>query len=98
MTNTDEQPASPDQRKAALARAVQAEVAAGGTVESQADYSAVIRWHKNVNHVLHLLLTLLTLGFWAFVWIGIVIYAVTQRKAVALEVDEYGHLLRQRIG
>lgn len=89
--------ATPDSRKAALARAVQAEVAAGGIVESQTDYSAVIRYQKKVNHTLHLILTVLTLTVWSWVWLGLAIYAATQRKVITINVDEYGQVLRQKV-
>ena len=52
----------PETRRAKLALAIQREVMAGGRVESQTDFTAVIRYGRPVNNVLHLLLTLLTFG------------------------------------
>lgn len=95
--STDSQTATPDQRKAALARAVQHEVASGGRVESQTDYNAIIRYGKKTNHVLHLILTIVTFTAWALVWIGVAIYNITQRETISLEVDDYGNILRQKL-
>jgi hypothetical protein len=87
-------PATPDQRKAALAQAVSREVAAGSwRVESQSDYQAVLAKGGNVNHTLHLILSLVTCGLWLLVWP--VVYLLNQRKTLVLSVDEYGNVLRQ---
>jgi hypothetical protein len=91
------QPASSDVRKSRLATAVQQEVARGGRVESQSDYSAVIRFGKPVNHVLHLILTLISFGLWAVVWIAAAIASAANNKTVSLMADEYGQVLRQEL-
>lgn len=95
MSNTEAVTA--DQRKAKLATAIQNEVVKGGRVETQGDYNAVIRYDKSVNHVLHLILTLITLGVWSFVWLALVIIAAVARKTITLTVDEFGHVLRQDV-
>jgi hypothetical protein len=89
--------ASPDTRKSRLATAVQQEVSRGGRVESQSDYSAVIRYGKPVNNVLHLILCLVTFGLWVIVWIISAIAAANNNKAISLLVDEYGQVLRQEL-
>ncbi|WP_155827079.1 hypothetical protein [Jongsikchunia kroppenstedtii] len=87
--------ASPDQRKAALAQSISREVAAGGwRVESQSDYQAVLVKGKNTNHLLHLILTLITVFLWTPVWV--VVTVLNQRKTVILTVDDYGNVLQQR--
>ena len=95
MTDPAAQRADADTRKMKLAQAVQQEVIKGGVVETQSDYSAVIRYGKSVNHVLHLILTIVTLTVWSLVWLVLWIIAVTSRKTITLTVDEYGNVLRQ---
>lgn len=91
-------PASPDQRKAALFQAIQRDVVAGARVETQSDYNAVLRYGgKPVNHVLHLILTLITAGLWLVVWVILAIAASAGQKTFTLTVDEYGQVLRQRV-
>jgi hypothetical protein len=87
----------PDVRKSRLAQGVQNEVIRGGVVETQSDYNAVIRYGKPINHTLHLILTLVTFTFWALVWIGVALVAMSQKKTITLTVDEYGQLLRQQV-
>jgi hypothetical protein len=59
------QPASDTVRKAQLAQAVQQEVVAGGRVEAQGDYDAVIRYRRQIHPVQRLVLALVTFGLWA---------------------------------
>jgi len=93
ITNTS--PASADQRKQSLAMGVSREVASDSwRVESQSDYQAVLAKGKPTNHVLHLVLTLITLGFWIPVWV--VAYILNRRQTLILTVDEYGNVLRQQ--
>ncbi|WP_328412833.1 hypothetical protein OG542_20580 [Streptomyces violaceus] len=95
---SDELPqASSDARKSHLASAVQQEVASGGRVESQSDYTAVIRYGKEVDHKLHLLITFFTCGLWGLVWLVLWIVSESGKKAVTLTVDEYGQVLRQEL-
>ncbi|MEU3338360.1 hypothetical protein [Streptomyces sp. NPDC006668] len=89
--------ATPDERKSHLAAAVQQEVVRGGRVESQSDYSAVIRYGQPVNNTLHLILTLVTFGLWSIVWLIVYIVSATSNKAVTLTADEYGQILRQEV-
>lgn len=100
MTMLPEQspePASDAYRQQQLAIAVQKEVARGGRVESQGPYNAIIRKGKGTNHVLHLILTLVTLGFWGLVWITLAIVNRIGQGAIALTVDLYGNVQRQRV-
>lgn len=79
---------SPDQRRAVLANVIGAEIRRGWRVESQSDFQATfIRGHRP-NHVLHLLLTIVTLGLWVIVWILVSISSKEVRTVVT--VDEYG--------
>jgi hypothetical protein len=46
---------------------------------------------------LHLILTLVTAGLWAIVWVIVSIVAASGRKAISLIVDEYGQVLREQM-
>jgi hypothetical protein len=85
---------TPEERKALLAQAVANWVHQGWRVESQTDFQAVmVRGHRP-NHILHLILTLVTLGVWAIVWILVTLLGGEKRAVVS--VDEYGNTLAQR--
>jgi hypothetical protein len=86
---------SAEERKELLARTVAAQVAGGARVESQSDFQAVIVKGKPVNHVLHLILTLVTLTAWAIVWIALAIFGGEKRSMVT--VDEYGNASVQKV-
>lgn len=90
MTASAPQPLDPDTRKDALAAAVQQHVAGfdGWRVESATDYQVVLVKGRTPTHVLHLFLTILTLGFWIPVWIFITY--MQRRQALVLTVDRYG--------
>jgi hypothetical protein len=80
-----------ERRKQALATAVANEVRAGWNVQSQTDYQAVMHIPaEKTNHILHLILTLLTLGLWIIVWIAMVIIHKGEQHEV-ISVDEYGN-------
>jgi hypothetical protein len=49
-----------------------------------------------VNHVLHLILTLVTFLLWAIVWIWVAVAG--GEKRVILPVDDHGNVLRQEAG
>ena len=83
------------ERKQLLARAVQGQIVAGGRIESQSDFEAVIVSGKPVNHVLHLILTLVTFLVWGVVWIALVAFGGEKRSIAT--VDEYGNVAVQRI-
>lgn len=63
-------------------------MAKGYRVESQADFSAIMVKGHRVNHVLHLLLSIVTLGAWLIVWFFIACFGGERRHAIT--VDEYG--------
>jgi hypothetical protein len=87
---------SASERKELLARSVQSHVAQGYRVESAAgDYGAVlIKGHKP-NHLMHLLITLCTLGVWSIGWL--IRISMGGEKRLMLAVDEYGNVLPQKI-
>jgi len=87
---------SGEDRQETLARTVNAEVAQGARVESQTGHSAVLVRGRRVNHVLHLILSLITIGLWFIVWIIISLSGGEKRKMVT--VDEYGNVATKQLG
>jgi hypothetical protein len=84
-----------DERKEALATSVANSIAQGRRVESQSDYQAVLVKGKPVNHILHLILTLVTVGFWSLIWIALVIFGGEKREVA--RVDEWGNSSIQKM-
>ncbi len=81
-------------RRDRLDEAVQAAVFSGWSVESRSDFQAVLRRGRPVNHILHLILTFLTVGLWAIVWLLLVLTGGETREVVT--VDAAGNVSRQR--
>lgn len=89
---TNLQPKTDAERKAALAQRLQYLVNVDQCrIESQTDFQAVVVTGKRPNHLLHLILTLLTVGLWVFVWIGVAIFGGEKRRVVS--VDDFGQVL-----
>ncbi len=63
----------------------------GWRVQSQGATSAQLVKGKPTNHILHLILTLITLGLWAIVWILMVIFAGEKQRHVS--VTEQGNIV-----
>lgn len=84
-----------EERKALLAQAIQSQVVAGGRVESQSDFQAVIIKGHKVNHVLHFIIGFFTFFLWWIVWA--VMAATGGEKRELVSVDEFGNVLVQRI-
>lgn len=94
VTTTEPQPKPDAERKALLAQAVANQVRQGWRVESQTDFQAVLVRGQRPNHVLHLILTLVTLGLWGIVWLAIAIFGGERRAVV--DIDAYGNTNLQR--
>jgi hypothetical protein len=63
---------SPEGRKELLAGAVAVEVQRDAArTRSQSDYQAVMIKGSRTNHVLHLILWLVTLGLWVLAWVAV---------------------------
>jgi hypothetical protein len=86
---------SADERKAVLARTVSNQVAAGWRVQSQSDYQAVLVKGRHVRHILHLVLTILTVGAWAVIWL--VMWLLYRERRQIANVDEYGNVNVSRV-
>ena len=54
----------------------------GWRVESRTANQAVIVKGHRPNHILHLILTIITLGFWAIVWIAVAVFGGEKRKTI----------------
>lgn len=78
-----------ENRKALLANKVTYMVRSGWRVDSQGDYQATFSKGKRPNHILHLILTILTVGLWGIVWIILAITKHEKRKVIT--VDPYGN-------
>lgn len=86
-----------DQRRQMLAQTVAKTLAQAGKwrVESQTDYNAILVKGKPVNHVLHLILSIISFGIWLIVWI---IMAISGgEKRFMLTVDAYGNISNQQL-
>ena len=84
-----------EDRKRALSQQIRSMVTAGGRIESQADFEAVIATGKDVNHTLHAILTLATCLVWGLPWAVIAATGGVKRQLVT--VDEFRDVLVQRI-
>lgn len=78
--------ASPSQDK--FERTVNARVADGWRIESRTPSIAVLVKGRRPNHLLHLILTLLTFGFWLIVWVNIVAWGGERRSTIKVDQDE----------
>ena len=80
--------ATESERRSALDIRIARELAGGATLESQTGYNAVLIKGKKVNHILHLILSLITAGFWLIVWLLLVI--TNKRQRIVLFANEEG--------
>lgn len=83
------------ERKALLANTLQGQVANGARIESQGDFQAVVVRGHRVNHLLHFLIGLITLGIWWLVWIVIAITGGEKRQMIT--VDQFGNVFVQKV-
>ncbi|MEE3753422.1 hypothetical protein [Mycobacterium intracellulare] len=83
---------SEQQRASARDQELMRMVAHGGRVETRTSTSAIVTTGKPVNHILHLLITVLLVGFWLPVWIIMAVNGGEKRTTVS--VDENGNVQR----
>jgi hypothetical protein len=74
-----------DESRAKLQAYVREAVARGARVEVQTDTSATLVQGRPVNHVLHLLLTLVTVGPWVLVWLFVSLRGGEKRSIIAID-------------
>jgi hypothetical protein len=72
--------------RAPLARQIQCLVISGWRVESQTDQTAVMVRGRCPEHIPHFVLTMLTFGFWAIVWIFLAIFSREERIVLTATV------------
>ena len=84
------EPVSDAARRAALAREIEAWVREGYRVETQMDYQAVVLKGHRTNHVLHVILSVITLGLWLLIWLLVAVFGGERRRL--LVVDEFGKI------
>ena len=53
------------------------------------DYQAILVKGHRPNHLLHLVLTIVTLGVWGIVWLGVIAFGGEKRMSAS--VDEWGN-------
>jgi hypothetical protein len=92
---TEDLTRSADERKATLDRTLADRGAQGWRIENRSDFQATIATGNKINHVLHLILTILTAGLWGIVWIILAITGGIKRHLVT--VDEYGNVVERKI-
>jgi hypothetical protein len=100
---------STDDRKANLDRALKLRGEEGWRIESRSGFQATIAKGKRINNAFNLILTLVTAGLWAIVWIprrrrdggtarSVVIVAITGGiKRLMVTIDEYGNVVEQKL-
>ena len=84
-----------DQRKAALDSALSRSGAQGWRIENRSDFQATIAKGKNISHLLHLILTVVTAGIWLIPWLVLGTAGKVRRRL--LSVDEFGNVVEQKI-
>ena len=95
VTETTPERKTPDQRKSALAQMIANISAQGFRVESQQDFQAIIVKGKPINHTLHLVASLLTVGVWLIGYL--IILGVGGETREMIQVDEWGNVARQKL-
>jgi hypothetical protein len=91
MTAVETSPAlSTDERKGVLTSFLARQTHKGWRLQFRADYEAQLIKGKPTNHVLHLILSIITFGFWIPVWIGVAIFSGQSEWFVT--VDEFGNV------
>lgn len=78
-------------RQKILQEQIMAHAAKGWTVLSQTQTQASLSKGKDTNHVLHLILSLITFGLWIPVWIVVTIAA--GKKTRLITVNEQGSVV-----
>jgi len=86
---------SAEERKAILDRGLSQAATRGWRIENRSDFQATIAKGKPVHHLLHLILTLVTLGAWAIVWILVAIFGGEKRQLVT--VDDFGNITEVKV-
>lgn len=68
--------------------------AAGWRIEERNEGSVTLTRGRKINHILHLLLSVVTLGVWMFVWATLI--AFSGKRTIRLYVDWTAIVSRER--
>jgi hypothetical protein len=79
-----------EQKKQLLEGFIVKEVSKGWRLISQTENSVTLEYGKKPNHILHLLLSIVTLGFWLIVWLIMGLSMTVKRRTYA--INDYGHI------
>lgn len=82
-------------RRATLDAALQRYGASHWRIENRSEFQATIAEGKEVNHLLHFLLSVFTLGAWLLVWLVLIVFGGVRRRLVT--VDEFGNVVEQKL-
>jgi hypothetical protein len=77
-----------EERSAILDHSIQVLAAQGWRVQSRTPTQAQLVKGQRVNHILHLLLTIITFGIWAIVWLIVAVRGGEEHAVVT--IDEHG--------
>lgn len=88
------EPLTSEARAAILERELQAEARHGWRIAANTGTQASLVKGKPTSHLLHVVLSLLTLGLWIPVWIAVAVLAGENTKV--LTVDERGNIRTSR--
>lgn len=86
---------SDQERRAVLDRELVAVASRGYRVETRSEFQATVVRGKPPSHILHLLLSLVTLGLWLVVWALVAMGPGEERFVVS--VDERGYVTGTRV-
>jgi len=86
---------STEDRRAILDRELVAIATRGYRVETRSEFQATVVRGSRPSHVLHLILSLVTLGIWLIVWALVALGPGEER--FVLVVDERGHVTGTRV-
>jgi hypothetical protein len=80
---------SDSERKSILEKQIIFYASAGWSLETQTEFAAVMSSGKRLNHILHLLLSVVTLGFWLIIWLFLLMVNRITKKTIS--VDKFGN-------
>ena len=86
---------SADERKAILDRTLAQAGSKGWRIENRSDFQATVAKGNPVHHLLHLILSIITLGLWLIVWFLLALLGGVKRRL--LTVDEFGKISDTRV-
>ena len=81
---------SDSERKSMLEKQIIFYVSTGWSLETQTEFAAVMSSGKGLNHILHLLLSIVTFGFWLIVWLFLLMVNRITKKTIS--VDKFGNI------